>query len=1196
MPVRRLPTLVLTASLFAALFAVAGPVTVPSASAQSLTTVTPARLLDTRPTGTTIDGQQQAGGALDAATTITLPIAGRASVPAAGATAVAITITAIAPTANSVVTAFPSGTTRPNVPNLQVVAGRTWGSMAIVPLGTGGAIDLHNEAGTTQLAVDVIGWFGITGDYTALTPGRLLDTRPTGTTVDGQQQAGGAIGPNATRTVPIAGRGGVPLAGVGAVAVNITAVGPTVVSTITAFPSGTTRPNVPNLQVVAGDIVNNMVIVPLGANGAIDLHNEAGTTQVLVDVVGWFAAGGDYTALVPGRLLDTRPTGATVDGQQQAGGTFGAATIRTLPVAGRGGVPLFGAAAVVLQFTAVGPSTAGFVTAFPTASTRPTVSTLSVVAGRTLTTLAVVPLGAGGAIDVYNDAGTTHLLVEVVGWLPPTPTPSTSIVNRRLDNNLHGGNGEEVGISRDGRFVVFATLADNMVSGDLNAHQDVFVKDLATGKMELVSVTSTEEQLTSDSFDPVISDDGRYVLFRTAAPVAAGDGNGLVDVYRRDRKADTTELVSLDSTGSQFTFAIDDADMSGDGNVVAFSTVTSVTTVTTRSVFVRKIAAGTTVTANLPVNSYSSSSGLAVAINQDGTKVALSKRFNAGGTNFFHIFRYDVTGNRIQQMTQYVGTATNEQGGAVSDISDDGTAVLYRRNGTIAVTPSIGAVEQIVATGTPVTTRERFAGSSSDVLFATSVGLAAGDTNGQHDVYLRTTAATPVFSVLSRPTTPNTQSNGFSALPAMSADRSVLAFSTAATNIVSGLMGDVTNVVALRNGVYTVASTANDGVTAHGAAAEPVLSADGRYVAFASQGSDLTTTDFDGLPDVFRYDRQTDTTTHISLSTDAAALHPDISDDGNRVVFITSGPVPGSPGVFSAFPEIFVRDVAAGTTTAVTPPTANQSALGAQLSGNGRFVVFQSFASNLLANDTNGAPDVFVRDLQTGSIERANLTFTGGQSVGGTNDAVMAPDISVDGRYVTWTSSATNLVPGATTPAFRVYRRDRLTSQTVLVAEGQNPKISDDGSRITFESVATDLVAGDTNGQRDVFVKNLATGALTRVSVATGGAQATGGGSARAEISGNGRWVVFLSNATTLVAGDTNARADMFRHDTLTGVTVRVSVRGNDIESVGGDVFDTPSISESGRFVAFASGAIGLALGDANANQFHVDLFLRDLG
>ncbi len=265
------------------------------------------------------------------------------------------------------------------------------------------------------------------------------------------------------------------------------------------------------------------------------------------------------------------------------------------------------------------------------------------------------------------------------------------------------------------------------------------------------------------------------------------------------------------------------------------------------------------------------------------------------------------------------------------------------------------------------------------------------------------------------------------------------------------------------------------------------------------------------------------------------------------------------------------------------------------MSADGRFVVFSSTATNLVAGDTNGTVDVFLKDRTTGLIERISVDSAGIQG----NNGGGGGSITADGRYVAFGSSSTNLVPGDTNGVSDIFLRDRLSGTTTRVnpaadggeANGSSggTSISADGRYIAFWSQATNLVPGDTNGVADVFVRDLQTLTTERVSVATDGTQADHA-CYDALLSANGRFVVFDSPATNLVAGDTNGHFDVFVRDRQLGTTVRASVSTLGTEA-NDDCFD-PAISADGRFVTFWSPADDLVPNDTNA---HHDVFLRDL-
>jgi len=266
----------------------------------------------------------------------------------------------------------------------------------------------------------------------------------------------------------------------------------------------------------------------------------------------------------------------------------------------------------------------------------------------------------------------------------------------------------------------------------------------------------------------------------------------------------------------------------------------------------------------------------------------------------------------------------------------------------------------------------------------------------------------------------------------------------------------------------------------------------------------------------------------------------------------------------------------------------------ASISADGRYVAFQSLASNLVLNDTNDVDDIFVHDRQTGETARVSLSSGGTEGNGGSGK----PSISADGRYVAFTSDAAKLVPGDTNGVVDVFVHDRQTGETARVSlssggtEGNGNSyivgISADGRYVAFWSEdATNLVPDDTNAASDIFVHDRQTGETARVSLSSGGSEGNGH-CWDASISADGRYVAFHSLASNLVPDDTNGESDVFVHDRQTGETARVSLSSGGTE--GNSSSGSPSISADGRYVAFVSLATNLVPGD---NKFW-DTFVHD--
>jgi Tol biopolymer transport system component len=422
----------------------------------------------------------------------------------------------------------------------------------------------------------------------------------------------------------------------------------------------------------------------------------------------------------------------------------------------------------------------------------------------------------------------------------------------------------------------------------------------------------------------------------------------------------------------------------------------------------------------------------------------------------------------------------------------------------------------------------------------------------------------------------------------------------------------LTTLPALPAGVTKVerVSISTAGAQGDGSSQYPVVSADGRFVAFGSAADNLVAGDTNKHYDVFVRDRQTGSTERVSISTagaqgDGDSASPAISADGRFVAF-QSAATNLVPGDTNGHFDVFVRDRLTGNTERVSVSSSGAQADGnsgfAAISGDGRFVAFSSAATNLVPGDTNNHWDVFVRDRLTGNTERINLSTAGAQGDG--DSLYPAPAISADGRFVAFSSAATNLVPGDTNGLRDVFVRDRQTGSTERVsvssagAQGDAisyaQAISGDGRFVAFASTATNLVPGDTNGHYDVFVRDRQTGSTERVSLSSAGAQGDED-SLFPSISADGRFVAYLSAATNLVADDTNGGGtalshDVFLRDRQTGSTERISVSAPGAQSNGNSIY--PIISGDGHFVAYFSSADNLVPGDTNKFD---DVFVVEL-
>jgi hypothetical protein len=355
--------------------------------------------------------------AFNSGETRTLTVAGSGGVPA-GATGVVLNVTAVSPSVGGYFTVWPTGQSQPGTSNVNFRAGDTVPNAVVVQLGAGGAINLFNFGGTAHMLVDVAGYFE--GGFTGVTPTRLLDTRSAPATANDQ-------------VVQVAGRAGIPTSGVAGVMLNVTVVTPAQSGYTTVHPDGTPQPNASNLNFVANEVVANAVGVGLGSNGSVRIsHESPGVAHYLVDVVGYFPSG-SYVSTSPTRVFDTRK-GAGGKGLIRDGESF------VVAVTGVAGLPTTGVGAVLANVTVTGPSRSGYATVWPNGVGKPNTSVVNFSANQTKPNLAVLTLGDAGAVNVFVSSGSTHVLIDVLGYFPgvtsgagaaapPIPVPTIGNAN-----------------------------------------------------------------------------------------------------------------------------------------------------------------------------------------------------------------------------------------------------------------------------------------------------------------------------------------------------------------------------------------------------------------------------------------------------------------------------------------------------------------------------------------------------------------------------------------------------------------------------------------------------------------------------------------------------------------------------------------------------------------------------------------------
>jgi Tol biopolymer transport system component len=706
-----------------------------------------------------------------------------------------------------------------------------------------------------------------------------------------------------------------------------------------------------------------------------------------------------------------------------------------------------------------------------------------------------------------------------------------------------------------------------------------FVNQVWAIDTKLVSVDSSGTLANNNSNYPAISADGRYVVFESNADnLVATDTNAVYDIFVHSTQTDATTRVSVDSSGTQANNGSYDPAISAGGRYVAF-----------RSDADNLVATDTNSASDIFVHDTQTGTTTRVSVDSSGTQAnngSYAPAISAGGR--YVAFRSDAD--------NLVATDTNgasdifvhdTQTGATTRVSVDSSGA--QANGP-SLAPAISADGIYVA------------------FYSGATDLVANDTNGVYDIFVHNIQAGATTRVSVDSTGAQADFNSYS--PAISANGKYVAFASGATNLVSGDTNGAYDIFIhdTQTGATTRVSMNSSGTQADGPSFEPAISADGRYVAFESDATNLVAADTNGNRDIFIHHPQTGATTRASVDSSGAQANNDssspvISIDGGFVAFDSAASnlvTNDTNGVYDIF--IHQPQVQVGATTRVSVNSlgigANNDCEDPVISGDGRYVAFSTYASNLVSDDYNNDRDIFLVDNQTGIITRRSETSFGIESNNDSNN----PALSADGGYVAFDSSATNLIFGDTNGYDDIFYNNVQTGDTGRVNyahwsltqannSSSRPSLSADGTYVAFNSSADNLVAGDTNNSYDIFVCDTqsATVVTIRVSVDSTGSEANDSSYAPA-ISGDGRYVAFFSYATNLVAGDTNGFQDIFVHDTQTGATSLVSVDSSGVQA-NDHSSSTPAISAGGRYVAFATRASNLVANDTNA---FFDVFVHD--
>jgi Tol biopolymer transport system component len=763
-----------------------------------------------------------------------------------------------------------------------------------------------------------------------------------------------------------------------------------------------------------------------------------------------------------------------------------------------------------------------------------------------------------------------------------------------------GGNGHSrfAGISANGRYVVFESEASDLVPGDTNGTSDIFVRDLVARTTTLVSVATDGGPGNGPSTDAVMTPDGRYVAFISSATnLVVGDTNKLADVFVRDLITQTTLLASVGAmipVGAT-TAGVSSVSITPDGRYVAFCSgaaglASGVTNRPVGEVYVRDVVAGTTLWAStnsavlaLTLLGLQNVPSTHAAISDDGRFVAF-KTGTTNGAGPALILRYDSSSNSAAVVS------TNAM--PAFPFSDD----LF---------------------GPEMTPDGRF------VAFA----MREGPTNTFQSSLHLWDGQNLTDALISADGSGGVPTNTVSHTPALTPDGRFVAFLSDATALVgntvsSGLHVYLRDILA---GTTQLLDADTNGVgSTDDTGAVPSLSADGSLVVFAGPDGGLAAGDQNGFLDVFLRNVMNASTEMISLRSAVVPQTGDrasgltqisLSADGRWVAFASEADDLVAKDTNQA-EDVFVRDLAAGTTMVVSAGTNGLPAFGGGsyapvISADGRFVAFLSTATNLVASPVASVAywsqfNIFRRDLQAGTNVVVSLSWD--QAHPGLGYST-APVMSQDGRYVAFLSTAQNLVPG--TSGSNCFWRDINSGVTKALSSNAPsvllPSLSADGRFVAYFSGPSQVSVWDAQQNTNIYSTSIGVGSAAISPTGTQLAyQAAGllyvadliGKSNRfsfvssfpirpaGQWSGDGRFLAFVTR-TNLVALDKNGTNDIYLCDTSSGTLTLVSLNFSLTNSAAGPS-DSPVVNGDGRFIVYRSFAANVLNGVTNVPALYV--------
>ncbi|SIS90839.1 beta strand repeat-containing protein [Neptunomonas antarctica] len=809
--------------------------------------------------------------------------------------------------------------------------------------------------------------------------------------------------------------------------------------------------------------------------------------------------------------------------------------------------------------------------------------------------------------SISSDGGTVAFLSDATDLVPndtngdrdlfvtDVETGTVTLVSKTAAGVQLNGYFGEAAVSGNGRVVAFSSSDSTAIPGDNNGSygQDVFVKNLDTGVLTRVSESSTGGSGNQNSNDVSISDDGTKVGFNSrASDLVSNDLNNVVDVFVRDMATGDLVRASTSSTGVEGNGHSNDGIVSGNGEWAAFTSQATnfdVNDINGRAdVYVKNLGTGAiTVASTTQAGEFGNHNTWVHDISADGRYLVMGSYADNlvadsyNGNN--QVFRKDMlTGEILHVSTDSDGVKFDANS---PKISDDGQFIVFTSS-------SSNLSSDPEANYGRVYIKDVLSGSllmiSEDVPSGQYVGDLSISSDGNtvtynvYDYYEVQPSTVKVVDVAS-----------LIANQGLATDFDQVAIDVTAPGTGQDIQidwgnGETSDVVGTTAGdVYRLRGEYDSGVTT----VASVTVTEGATVV----SEELINVQTAGRDDPMQ---KLDTDADGNTPSYSVSYNPSVSGDGNLVAFSNDDYY--GVGLLSESPYqsmVYVKDRQTGEVELVSRDAngviANSYSYGPSISANGASVGFNSYANNLVLDDTNGTEDVFVKNLETGAIELVSKATDGTLGNGSSNGVTL----SADGTKAAFSSRSSNLTANDTDTTSDLFVHDLTTGITELVSvnlsgvsggTGYSSQISDDGTHVAFASHASDLVAGDTEGQTDVFVRDLTTGVTTRVSEVAG----VGGNSFSEEVSlsADGNIVVFTSYATNFGG---SGSGQIYAKDMTTGVITTVSESASGVAS--NDYTGGAEVTADGRFVTFASDASNLIDGVTDADGGDSDIFVKDL-